>query len=65
VEPWEKRQGVTRHLDVRPLHVIAFETEPGDGCEAANFGLCLFPGEVSHRSSHPEARTGHDRPQLT
>jgi hypothetical protein len=27
--------------------VIAFETEPGDGCEQANFGLCLFPGEVS------------------
>ena len=47
VEPWEKRQGVTRHLDVRPLHVIAFETEPGDGCEAANFGLCQYPGEVS------------------
>jgi len=48
VSPSEKRQGVTRHLDVRPLHVIAFETEPGDGCEAANFGLCLFPGELSH-----------------
>jgi hypothetical protein len=48
VEPWEKRDGVTRHLDVRPQHVIAFETEPGDGCEAANFGLCQFPSEVSH-----------------
>jgi hypothetical protein len=44
----EKGQGATRHVDVRPLHVIAFETEPGDGCEAANFGLCLFPGEVCH-----------------
>jgi hypothetical protein len=43
----EKRQGVTGHLDIRPLHVIAFETEPGDGCEAANFGLCQYPGEVS------------------
>ena len=48
VEPWEKRQGVTRQLDVRPQHVIAFETEPGDGCEAANFGLCQFPSELSH-----------------
>jgi hypothetical protein len=48
VTPAEKRQGVTRHLDVRPLHIIAFETEPGDGCEASNFGLCRFPSEVSH-----------------
>jgi hypothetical protein len=47
VEPWEKRQGVTRQLDVRPLHIIAFETEPGDGCEVANFGLCQFPSELS------------------
>jgi hypothetical protein len=47
VTPAERRRGVTRQLDVRPLHVIAFETEPGDGCEQANFGLCLFPGEVS------------------
>lgn len=43
-----KRQGVTRQLDVRPLHIIAFETEPGDGCEQANFGLCRFPSEVPH-----------------
>jgi len=48
VSPSEKRQGVTRQLDVRPLHIIAFETEPGDGCEAANFGLSQFPSEISH-----------------
>jgi len=48
VSPAEKRQGVTRPLDVRPSNIIAFETEPGDGCEAANFGLCQFPSEVSH-----------------
>ena len=48
VDLGEKRQGVTRHLDVRPKHVMAFETEPGDGCETANFGLCQFPGELSH-----------------
>jgi hypothetical protein len=47
VSPSEKRQGVTRQLDVRPLHIIAFETEPGDGCEQANFGLCRFPSEIS------------------
>ncbi|HEV7923828.1 MAG TPA: hypothetical protein VGR14_00625 [Verrucomicrobiae bacterium] len=44
----EKRRGVRREMDVRPLHVIAFETEPGDGCEQANFGLCQYPSEVSH-----------------
>jgi len=35
-------------MEVLPLHVLAFETEPGDGCESANFGLCQFPTEVSH-----------------
>ena len=48
VEPEEKRKGIRREMDVLPLHVIAFETEPGDGCEVANFGLCQFPSEVSH-----------------
>ena len=32
----EQRQGITRPLDVQPQHIIASETEPGDGCEAAN-----------------------------
>jgi len=48
VSPSEKRRGVRRELDVLPLHMIAFETQPGHGCEPANFGLCRFPGEVSH-----------------
>jgi hypothetical protein len=48
VEPAETRRGITREMDVLPLHIIAFETEPGDGCEPANFGLCQFPSEVSH-----------------
>jgi hypothetical protein len=48
MEPQEKGHRITRHLDVRPQHVIALETEPGDGCEPANFGLCKFPSEVSH-----------------
>ena len=38
----EKRRAVRRELDVPPLHVIAFEAEPGDGCERANFGLCQY-----------------------
>lgn len=48
VSPPEKRRGVTREMDVLPQHLIAFETEPGDGCEPANFGLCRFPSEVPH-----------------
>jgi hypothetical protein len=48
VTPAERSEGVRREMDVLPLHVIAFETEPGDGCEPANFGLCRFPSEISH-----------------
>ena len=48
VEPSEKRRGISREMDVLPQHVIAFETEPGEGCEPANFGLCHFPREVAH-----------------
>ena len=32
------------HYSVKPKHVIAFSTFPGDGCEEANFGLCRYPG---------------------
>jgi len=48
VTPAEQSRGVRRDMDVLPLHVIAFETEQGDGCEPANFGLCRFPSHISH-----------------
>ncbi len=32
--------------DVRPTHLIAFNTDPGDGCEPANFGLCRYPASI-------------------
>ena len=48
VTPAEKRRGMTREMDVLPLHVIAFKTLPGDGCEPSNFGLCQFPRAVLH-----------------
>ena len=48
VTPAEQSRGVRRNMDVLPLHVVAFETEPGNGCEPANFGLCQFPSHVSH-----------------
>lgn len=31
------------HYRVPPLHVIAFSSWPGEGCEEANFGLCRYP----------------------
>ena len=31
---------------IAPVHLIAFETLPGDGCEAANFGLCKYPAQI-------------------
>lgn len=36
-----------RHYSVKPRHVIAFTVEPGDGCEPANLGFCLFPPHVA------------------
>ena len=31
---------------VTPIHVIAFSTWPGEGCEEANFGLCRYPATI-------------------
>lgn len=35
-------QGNT-HYTVEPRHIIGFVTMPGEGCEPANFGFCLYP----------------------
>jgi hypothetical protein len=40
--PWNKRISRT----VNPSSIIGFDTWPGAGCEAANFGLCQYPAEV-------------------
>lgn len=40
--PWNKR--ISRTLN--PTHFIAFDTWPGPGSEAANFGLCRYPAEI-------------------
>ncbi len=37
------------YITVQPHRVIAFDTWPGEGCEAANFGFCLFPATIEHR----------------
>lgn len=34
------------HVTVAPTHLIAFVTCPGEGSEAANFGLCRYPAAV-------------------
>ena len=31
---------------MNPTRIIAFDTWPGPGCEAANFGLCLYLPEI-------------------
>lgn len=35
-----------RYFRVAPEHVIAFSTQPGEGCEPANFGLCMYPKAI-------------------
>jgi len=36
-------------LGVPPTRIIAFGTWPGEGCEAANFGLCQYPATVEYQ----------------
>ena len=40
-----ERDGI--HYTAMPKHVIAFSTDPGEGCEQANFGLCIYPGTLN------------------
>lgn len=35
-----------RVYTVTPKHIIAFETQPGEGSEPANFGFCKFPAFI-------------------
>lgn len=47
------------HYRFPPTHLIAFSTWPGEGCEQANFGLCLYPShiEVEARGRNQRLRT--------
>src|SRR5437879_1497729 len=40
--PWNKHMSRT----VSPTRIVAFDTWPGPGSEAANFGLCRYPAEI-------------------
>jgi hypothetical protein len=42
--------------NVVPSRLIAFDTWPGEGCEAANFGLCQYPSTI--QTNHGPLRTG-------
>ena len=55
----QARESVERRpyqYDVRPTHLIAFNTVPGEGCEPANFGLCRYPAsiEIVDRKVRPQ-----------
>lgn len=41
-------EGSVSH-DILPKHIIAFSTWPGEGCEEANFGLCLYPETIERK----------------
>lgn len=45
------------HYRVPPVHVIAFTTWPGEGCEEANFGLGVYPKTIEV-SGTARLRTG-------
>lgn len=38
--------GIHSFAGVIPSRIIAFTTWPGEGCEEANFGLCLYPESI-------------------
>jgi hypothetical protein len=48
IKPEGRKQNprCTTWYEVLPSRLIAFDTWPGEGCEAANFGLCQFPAEI-------------------
>ena len=49
------------HYSVAPQQVIAFTTNPGDGCEPANFGLCRYPAFLEVDDHRPGAASSKRR----
>ena len=45
-----ERDGI--HYAVPPKQMFAFATDPGEGCESANFGLAEYPRTIAFRQSH-------------
>lgn len=57
--PWNKRISRT----INPTQIIAFDTWPGPGSEAANFGLCRYPAEVEWEYSPEEDQRFQSAPK--
>ncbi len=51
------------HFSVKPSHIIAFRSWPGEGCEPANIGFCRYPATIEVPTSH--GRTKKLRTKLT
>lgn len=49
------------HYRFPPTHLIAFSTWPGEGCEQANFGLCLYPRQIEIRDRGRNRRLRTER----
>jgi hypothetical protein len=53
---WKRNQDYTTWYDFPPSRLIAFDSWPGEGCEASNFGLCQYPAEID--TAHGRVPTG-------
>lgn len=45
------------HPCVKPDHMLAFSTWPGEGCEPANFGLCKYPAKIEVEDPRKPGKT--------
>jgi hypothetical protein len=45
--PAPESDGREHHYRVPATHLVAFTTQPGPGCEPANFGLCRYPATIN------------------
>jgi hypothetical protein len=46
------------YLSIKPIHIIAFTAWPGEGCEPANFGLCLYPASIKVENKYVPTKLG-------
>lgn len=59
---WPLAGGLHASCCVRPTHLVAFSTWPGEGCEEANFGLARYPASVDVTDPDgPAGRSGWRR----
>jgi len=56
IEGEKQNDGWTPLYRVRPHHLIAFTTSPGQGCESASFGLCKYPPVIETRDGRMKTK---------